>query len=154
MTDLALKNRAAPGRPPQFDISLDGADLATDGGLQTAVIMSLFTDRRAEPDDAIPDGTDDRRGWWADAWPAAPGDLWGSRLWLLYREKDLPSVLTRAQQYAEESLAWMVADGVAAAVRVTAERVRRGVLGIFVEIEKPDGERFADLWEYTLEAVA
>lgn len=154
MTDIALRNTAAPGDPPRFDIALDGPDLATDEGLQTAVTLSLFTDRRAEADDDIPDGSNDRRGWWADAWPQVEGDQWGSRQWLLYREKDLPSVLQRAQAYAEEALAWMLEDGVARAVNVRAERVRRAMLGIHIEIEKPDGGRFAGVWEYTLEAVA
>jgi len=154
MTDLALRDRSEPGAPPRFDIAIDGADLATDGGLQTAVTMSLFTDRRAEPDDDIPDGSDDRRGFWGDAWPDVEGDQWGSRLWLLSREKDLARVYQLAQQYAEEALAWMIEDGVARAVRVTTERLRSGVMGIPVEIEKPNGERYADVWSYTLEAVA
>lgn len=38
--------------------------LVTGNDLQSAVLISLFTDRIANRDDPIPDGTDDPRGWW------------------------------------------------------------------------------------------
>ena len=148
MTDLAIAWQDTGG-----DIELAGYDLATDDGLRTAVILSLFTDRRAEPDDLLPDGGQDRRGWWADAWPQVEGDRIGSRLWLLSREKALPAVAQRAREYAEEALAWLVDDGIAAAVRVEAQTQERGVLGIHVSIERPDTGtveyRFNDLWQST-----
>jgi phage gp46-like protein len=50
----------------RFDWLFDGSDLATTDTLQTAVIVSLLTDRLANADDDIPDGTNDRRGWRAD----------------------------------------------------------------------------------------
>jgi len=131
------------------DYALSGALLASDDSMRTAVIISLFTDRRAEDDDPLPTGTD-RRGWWADAWPVLEDDRIGSRLWLLAREKQLPEVLRRAREYAEEALAWLLEDGIAARVTVTAEVVRTGVLGLGIEIERPAGGavsyRFDYLW--------
>lgn len=125
--------------------------LAADDGLETAVIISLFTDRRAEADDALPDGGDDRRGWWGDAYAEAPGDLIGSRLWLLSREKLLPEALRKAKEYAEEALAWMVADGVAERVVVAAEAAERKMIGLAVEIHRPRQEparfRFPVYWQ-------
>lgn len=132
------------------DIQLNGYDLAADDGLTTAVIISLFTDRRAEDDDPLPAGAD-RRGWWADAFPEMPNDKIGSRLWLLYREKQTQSVVNRAREYAEEALQWLIDDGIAKAVIVTAEIVRSGVLGLSIQITKPDdsqaGFNFQKLWE-------
>jgi len=119
------------------DYALAGLGLEADEGLETAVILSLFTDRRAEPDDVIPDGTDDRRGWWADAWPTLSGDRIGSRLWLLHREKQLPGVLARAEEYAREALAWLIEDGVAERVEVVASIPRGGILGLAVSITRP-----------------
>lgn len=119
------------------DYALASLGLVADDGLETAVILSLFSDRRAEPDDTIPDGSGDRRGWWADAWPASEGDRIGSRLWLLHREKQLPSVLARAEEYAREALAWLVEDGVAEAVEVVASNPRAGILAIDVAIARP-----------------
>ncbi len=140
---IAFKNMAG-------DIRVEGGDLASDGTLRTAVVLSLFLDARAKDDDEIPDGSADRRGWWADAYGQLP-DTIGSRLWLLSREKQLASVLARAKEYAEEALAWLVADGVARSVLVTPEITRQGVLGLLVQIERPDGSRleylFNNLWE-------
>jgi len=150
--DIALLQQQA-GEAVYFDLALDGFDLASDGSLRTAVILSLLCDRRAEEDDEIPDGTADRRGWWADAYAEREGDRWGSRLWLLRRAKQVPETVRLAREYAEEALAWMVEDGVATSVSVTAEIVRRGVLGLLVRIERPDGRRFEELFDYSLEGV-
>lgn len=124
--------------------------LSSDDGLETAVVISLFTDRRASDDDTLPAGFN-RRGWWADAITDIPGDQIGSKLWLLCREKQLPAVVSKAREYALESLQWMIEDGVAQGVNVTAEIVRTGVLGLAVEIVKPDKTvaryRFENFWE-------
>lgn len=134
-----------------FALALAGADLAAGDGLRTAVLVSLFTDRRANDDDVIPDGTDNRRGSWADAWPDDDRDLIGSRLWLLSRDKQLPAVLDRAKKYSEEALAWMIDDWVARAVTVDAEWTARGVLGLHTAIRLADGSLFTDVFNYTLE---
>ena len=55
------------------DLALDGLGLASDGGLGTAVLLSLFTDRQAALDDVLPAGATDRRGWWGDVVPLADG---------------------------------------------------------------------------------
>lgn len=88
--------------------------LATGADIVTAVLISLFTDAAAGPDDAIPDGTDDPRGWWGDA-------TIGSKLWLLARAKRTPQNLQLAIAYIRQALAWLTADGVASAIDVAAE---------------------------------
>lgn len=133
------------------DLLLDGNDLQLDAGLQTAMLISLFSDRRARADDALPGNDGDRRGWWGDTWPQVAGDRLGSRLWLLSREKELPEVLRRAREYAEEALAWLIADGIATHVAVLPSVPRRGVLGLLVTLHRADGHRenyqFDVLWE-------
>jgi len=132
------------------DYALDGLGFAEDDGLETAVILSLFTDRRANADDAIPDGSKDRRGWWGDSFADVKGDLIGSRLWLLSREKQLASVLVRAQQYAEESLKWLVDDSVAESAVVVASNPRSGILALGVSITRSGHPvkqyRFEQFW--------
>ncbi|KAB7624314.1 phage GP46 family protein [Alkalilimnicola sp. S0819] len=135
------------------DLALEGGSLETDAGLQTAVILSLFTDRRAEPDDELPGDQADRRGWWADAYAQAAGDRIGSRLWLLAREKQLQSVVNRAREYAEEALQWLLEDSVATRVEVEAEVVRRGVLGLQVRIYRPRGTDFTGRYSYAWENI-
>lgn len=132
------------------DYAVDSMLLATDDGLTTAVILSLFTDARARPDDRLPHSDSDLRGWWGDAWPMVPGESMGSRLWLTWPGKQTADNLARAREAADESLRWLVDDGIARAVMVQATNPRDGVLALAVSIEKPDGEalslRFESLW--------
>lgn len=136
------------------DLTLDGlGGLATDAGLETAVIVSLFTDRRARPDDVPPGAADDRRGWWGDALPAAEvpqDDRIGSRLWLLSREKIVPETIRRARDYCREALAWMIEDGLATAVDVDCS-VDANRLVAAITVTRPDGGavslRHAILWQ-------
>lgn len=136
------------------DYALNTLGLVEDAGLDTAVIISLFSDRRANDDDVLPGDLNDKRGWWADAFPIAPGDRIGSRLWLLNREKQLQSVLDRAQEYAEEALQWMLDDGVASSVVCTAKIMRQGLLGLLIAITPPGANtpnyyKFEVLWSNT-----
>lgn len=154
--DLALLP-PAPLEVSGPDCGMEAGDLVAEDSLRTAVILSLFLDRRAEDDDILPNDSDDRRGWWADTVApmtdygigggSASGDRIGSRLWLLCREKQLAGVLDRARHYAQEALAWLVEDGVATAVRVTASSSRPGWLTLAVTISLGDGSR----QEYVLE---
>lgn len=115
------------------DWVLDGPDLMTEEGPETAVLLSLFTDNLALPDDVLPSTyDDDRRGWWATT--AAPEGSFGSRLWLLAREKETEETRLRAIFYAEEALAWMITDEVADQVQVTAEWSVPGRLDLHVQI--------------------
>jgi phage gp46-like protein len=112
------------------DLALNATGaLASDDALQTAVVLSLFLDARARPDDGA---EGHRRGWVGDAF--TPEDRVGSRLWLLKREKHTEETRRRAEDYANEALAWLVDAGLASSVSVTAAWVARGVLGLSVSI--------------------
>ena len=132
------------------DLALENFALATDDSLETAVILSLFTDARALDDDELPLGQTDRRGWWGDAYADERGDRFGSRLWLLSARKQLPSALVEAREIIEEALAWLVKDGLARRVEVETFIPRDEVLGAIVRIHRPDGSvqliRFEQLW--------
>ncbi len=141
--DIALFWDSAEHRA---DIAVAAGDVVMDVGLQTAVIISLFSDRRAEDDDKLPDQTASRRGWWGDALDeSGEGRRIGSRLWLLGREKQLPEIVAKAKEYAAESLKWLVDDGVASDVQVDAKIVAQGVLGLSIQIFRPktDPAKFA-----------
>ena len=128
-----------------FDLALADGDLTADSSLQTAVLLSLYCDRRARPEDELPDGSDDRRGWWADIYNDRP---LGSRLWLLSREKELDSVLSRAQEYATEALQWLLDDGIAQSLGVEAIHLRRGVLQLIVRIQRGDSSVIERRYDY------
>ena len=121
------------------DLCVVGADLLADDGLATAVLISLFSDRRVREEE-LPPGASSRRGWWGDRL-AEDNDQIGSKLWLLRREKTSPQVLVRAEGYCREALAWMLTDGVATAVAVAVEYTRRGWMLMRVTITLPDDTR-------------
>lgn len=118
------------------DLALtEGGALARDDGLRTAVLLSLFCDARAAPDDPVPDPLNpDRRGWIGDVLAPVDGDRWGSRLWLLAREKQTEATRRRAELYAREALAWLVEDGLAARVEVEAAWAAPQRLGLRIRI--------------------
>jgi len=124
--------------------------LVVGGDLETAVLASLFTWARADDAAELPDGGDDRKGWWGDAWPAKPSARVGSRLWLLARRVLNNETMEMARQYATEALQWLIDDGYAATVDVTISRVNANRMNMIVNLTRPDGRvaqiRLADLW--------
>ena len=92
MTDLAVfwDNRLGAG-----DICVVGADLQAEAGLDTAILISLFTDARVR-DEELPPGHTWRRGWWGDDVEDEP-DSTGSKLWTLRRSKATLEVLVQAR---------------------------------------------------------
>lgn len=127
--------------------AIDG--LQWEDSLSTAVIISLLTDRRANVGDRLPDGSisdgsiaPDRRGWCGDALADIQGDNIGSRLWLLEREKETEETKRRAIFYCEEALEWLLEDGIASSVEVTAEWSQPERLDVLIVITQIDGTVF------------
>ena len=151
MADIALEMGEAGG-----DIVIDGLDLARDDGLETAVIISLFCDRRAASAEQIPAELpkDDLRGYWGDVRPVVEGDKTGSLLWLLAREKQLPQVLSRAKQYCEEALEWMIEDKLADEIEVVCSFVAMGWMLIKIDIFRPAGSQVTYRYNYEWAAQA
>ncbi len=127
--------------------------------LETAVIISIATDRLALEDDVLPDPrSDDRRGWWGDT---DADTLWGggaigSRHWLLERAKITDSgartgaTTTLVEGYVREAVQWLLDSGVASRMAVSATRT--GVNAISATVTLYRGPKvavalqFQDLW--------
>ena len=113
----------------------------TDDTVSALVLISLFTDARADISGRLPDESSDLRGWPGDSFYDAP---WGSKLWLLYREKLTTDVRNRAVKYAEDALAWMLVDStngpMAKRVSVVGSIPRFQTLALTIDITKPDNE--------------
>ena len=133
------------------DWTLAEGDLQTGQDLETACLVSLFTDKLATPDFVPTDGTSDRRGWWADLYNDAP---LGSNLWQLERAKKTRDTLGLARRYAQDALQWLIDDGVAASVvvdtRWLGDAVGSTMMGIAIAITQPDGSltRFVFGWAW------
>ncbi len=156
MTDIALiwddENSCA-------DLLVEGGGLATDEGLRTAILISLFTDARAADDDELPEAGADRRGWWGNAFPTGDheqAEELGSKLWLLERAKATAEAVREAEEWARAALQWIVKDRIAAAVDVQVERQEAGAvtrLALAVILDRPSGparSRYDFVWEVSL----
>lgn len=139
-----------------FDPATRRADLAlgADGDLlldetpATPMLISLGTDRRAEPDDALPAGIDAlkaatsfvaRRGWVGDALDASRRRI-GCRIWLLDRAKQTETTRRFALAWAEEALAWAESE-LGRPALVSAQWLRRGMLALRCVIDGTALER-------------
>lgn len=107
-------------------------DLQQGDDLETAILISLFTDRLARDDDDF-DG-DDRRGWWGDT-----GEDYaiGSRLWLLRRQPLTVATANKAEDYAKEALQWLIDDGVVASISPVTQIVFPNRLNLFITYQQP-----------------
>ena len=132
-----------------IQLSLENGDLVADDGLETAILISLFTDQRVT-DEELPIGTDDKRGWWGDLFPFVQGDKIGSKLWTLFREgKVNNSTAAQVETLALDALQWLIDDGVASSVEVLASTTEDKKINIAVKITKQTGEssRFDIIWD-------
>lgn len=137
------------------DVEYSNGDLTNENGLKTAVLMSLFTDKRVSIEEALPDvNSNDRKGWWGDQ-AAQNGDIIGSKIWLLRRSKATLENVIKMQSYIKDCLQWMLDDGVAAKIDVAVERIKRldnsYTLFSLIKIYQSNGSiiemKFDDLWK-------
>jgi phage gp46-like protein len=137
------------------DLQLNKGDLLREEGLTTAVLISLFTDARADEDDEI-DDKNDKRGWWADAVEGII-PITGSKLWQYERSKTTQIVLVKIKKAIEDALQWMIDDNVAEKIDINLERF--GIkgndrLGLDLKIYQTDKNitalKFDDLWKMEL----
>ena len=151
MTDIAI-TWDPPNLRGDWTALLGG--LATDEGLRSAVLVSLFTWRRASPDYVPPAGSGaERHGHWSDTYT---GRQIGSRLWQLRRAKktDDTTLLNLAQTYCQEALQWLLDDGVATQVFVRAtwhgQSIGATVIDLYVNISRPGSDQigFAFAWAW------
>lgn len=91
-----------------YDISIgDGGDFSLVESFDTAIILSLFTDKRAE-DSEVPSSLK-RRGYFGNLSNSGKKEL-GSKLWLLDQARINQETLNLAIKYAEQALQWLIDD--------------------------------------------
>lgn len=118
------------------DIDITPAGLRQDDGLETLVLQVLFTDARADDSDVLPDGTGDKRGWIGDTFADQP---WGSKLWLLDREKLTTDVRNKAVTYAQTALDAHLKPDYTSNIVVTGIIPQFQLLQLNIAITRPDG---------------
>lgn len=112
---------------------------SVESALIRAVVISLYTWRRADTDDPVDD--DQLYGWWGDSYPAIADDRIGSRLWLLRRVKLTDATQRDAEFYASEALRWLIDDGHVLDVSISSIRADTHRLNLGVVLTISDGSR-------------
>lgn len=134
MIDVKIKPNL---KTNEFDIDVQNEDLQIEDDLETAILISLFTDQRVGGE----------RGFWGNS---LDGDNWGSKIWTLTREKLTEETRSKFQEYAKDSLQWLIDDKVAKSIKLQSEIVKPESIHLLVEIIRPDGStvgfRFNTIW--------
>lgn len=132
-----------------YDLNVVDQDFEAEDGFNTAIIVSLFTDARA-PASAVPSAMR-RRGWVGNILTADINRSLGGLLWLYDQARITQEILNQLTIEAQNSLDWMVKDGIAR--DVTAEVTNETKRGIVVNIEivtlEGVSQRYAVLWRAT-----
>ncbi|SET27118.1 Mu-like prophage protein gp46 [Pseudomonas sp. NFR09] len=120
-----------------------------EASLVRAVVISLFTWRRAATDDPLDD--DERYGWWGDSYPSIADDRIGSRLWLLRRVKLTAATQRDAEFYAREALQWLIEDDGVDDIEIISEQAGANRLNLRVILTISTGTRLEinsnQLWQ-------
>jgi phage gp46-like protein len=158
MSDIATRlYQPRPNSLPYADWSVNAGQLSTDPTLETAVLLSMYTEADAPAGAWVPEGESPRRWWGQSYWPLvlrrlgiedSTGLQLGSLLWRWKREKQTEATRAGIVQDTRDCLAWMHIVGLAASVEVEGDWIDTGVLLVPVEIVKPDGlpERYQHFW--------
>lgn len=135
-TDIAVTR----GKDGIYDATINKAtrDLDMTEGLDSASLISLFSDRRARADEVADPMK--RRGWIGDLVSDVPDDRHGSGIWLYEQRRDLGKDVGGIRMEAEASHRWMVDDGLARSVSasITQDPAARAV-NVTVEITSTTG---------------
>jgi len=150
MPDVELR----PDSTGIYDVAIANGDLVADVGLETSLIVSIFSDARAD-ESQIPQ-PESRRGWIGDLVAPVPGYQYGSLLWLLEQARLTQETLAQTENNTRAALNWMIEDGLAQSVDAISSR-QDGSLILDVTVISPDGSvvrKAFDLWRKTLEGTA
>lgn len=120
----------------------DDFNLVLDETPITPILLSVGVDRRASPDDDLPEGRSqflapisfsERRGALLDGLNSA-GNMSGCKLWLLERAKETETTRQLAEYYLAEGLAWAETETDTPA-EIEVWWLRSGVLAYRVLVE-------------------
>jgi phage gp46-like protein len=153
-TDIRMRHDADGIYDLEFDD--EARDLAITAGLETAILCSLFTDRRARSDEVADPWN--RRGWIGDLLADRPGDLFGSGIWLYEQARATQVVRASLRLEIIQALQWLQADGMATAIDAETSydpAKRRVSVAVTVTAKRGGASRHVyDLWRQTKAGVA
>lgn len=131
-----------------YDIQIDSeGDILTEDFFDTALLMSLFAERRAL-DSEMPD-PQLRRGWIGNE--STPDFENGSKLWLHEQARVTRTTLNEIETIILSGLQWLVDDNLVVKIEVNAGISNGGIaVNILIErIGSPVEKRYFELWNNT-----
>ena len=132
-----------------YDISIDSfGDIATADSFDTAILVSLLSDRRADASEVAQ--SERRRGWIGNE--STPGQEMGSKLWLYEQSRATRTVLNAIAGVARDALEWLVEDDFAVALSDVEVAVTPTGMTLAITIRRPNSQvdrRFFTLWDCT-----
>ena len=147
--DVVLRKRQDAPYTGIYDLMVVDSQLESTAGMETALIVSLFTDARASADNvATPQN---RRGWVGNILTTNIGRSLGSVLWVYEQSRITQNILNQIKVAAQESLDWLVEDNIAKTVLVSIQEVRTRGIVIEINIQTPQGknQRYSAIWRAT-----
>ncbi len=143
MSDLALFRRSSG----DFDLAFDEVkgDLLTSDSLENAVVISIGTYARERNLGKVANLKPNVGGWWGDA-ISENGNL-GGCLYEAFPGKLTEVTARSVENLVNESLAWMVEDGVAKSVGCKAEIADEETMNVTITIKRPNGGDDAYVYE-------
>jgi phage gp46-like protein len=122
------------------DLNMLGAGLELGHDLETASLISMFTDAQVDPGDIVFDA--DPHGCWIDTYAALedpaltaiPDDRIGSKLYQVFNMPRTQATLNWLRDQIIKCHGWMIIDGVASAVDAAAFFTSPGGVGATVAI--------------------
>lgn len=120
--DLALTLR----EQNYYDIDFDfNGDYLMTEGLDTALLMSLFCEKRADSSEVPTPQL--QRGWWGNLFNDIPNYEQGSKLWLLYQARLTQNKLNQSITYGDDGVSWFVADNFCERIVTTGAMTVNGI---------------------------
>lgn len=129
------------------DMVIENGDIASDLGLRTPVLVSLYSEGRVDQPEDIPYPETDPRGWWADIFLRT---RMGSLLWTLARAKITPETRSQARVIVEDALDWLLQDDLIGDLTVLVTQRNKDSLLVRIEMSRGTARKGSDLWESLL----
>jgi phage gp46-like protein len=131
-----------------YDLSISDGDLETVNGLETAIIVSLFTYARANVGE-IPEAFR-RSGWSGNILTKRENFELGSTLWTLVARQE-QITYNRGEAIVKKALRWLISDGIADVITVEMEKIhdRGGQITIVLFKDFTQVGRYTTLWNAT-----
>lgn len=133
-----------------YDFSISNGSLETISGFESAILMSLLAERRADSSEISQ--SQKRRGWIGNDMNDIENFEIGSKIWLLSQARLTQDTLNKSLDFARSALQWFVDDGYSERINVTGAIKNNSIILTIVFYNKNDviAKVGFDIWRQTI----